>query len=103
MRKQIGLSMAVASKLYKAVLSKCYLVFGEFVSDYTQNIDRDYHHILKVHIEDGNEINVRNTFEFFKTTVHYEDPIIKQCKSLQRREQRSYEMNSGNADMDSKE
>eukprot|EP01084_Bolivina_argentea_P094409 169717_1 len=103
MRKQIGLSIPIASKLYKTILNKCYLVFGEFISDYTQNIDRDYHHILKVHIEYGNESNVRNTFEFFKTVVHFKDPIIKQCKSLQRREERCYEMNLANTDINRKE
>eukprot|EP01084_Bolivina_argentea_P201696 344729_1 len=98
MRESIQLPTSVGRKLYNEILKKCSVTFTEFVSDYTQNVDRLYHHIFKIHIQEGNEDNIRNTFEFYKTVVHYNDLIVKKCASLKRREERANVMNSHTTD-----
>eukprot|EP01084_Bolivina_argentea_P094408 169716_1 len=66
--------------------------FGRFVSDFdADNVIRDYHHILSVHIKNGTKTTIENVFRFFETSIHFDDKashVKKQCRSLTRKEQR---------------
>eukprot|EP01084_Bolivina_argentea_P294497 506720_1 len=108
-KKLTGIKPAVSVKLYKKinlslkVLAQIYQ-WGKLSADITKhNIDQDYHHILKWHIEHGNQNSIKNTFRFFSTVVHYEDESSQaaQCVSIKRVQKTEKELNSQNI-MDTK-
>eukprot|EP01084_Bolivina_argentea_P171387 296937_1 len=49
-------------------------------------IEKDYYHILRSHIHNGNKSSIENVFKFFNTTVHYDEPPSEKqkCKSIKR-------------------
>eukprot|EP01084_Bolivina_argentea_P130100 229697_1 len=68
--------------------------FGKLLSDLNLNIiDKDYHHILKSHIHEGNKNSIKNVFRFFNIVVHYEDANIDNCVSLKREQIRTIDRN----------
>eukprot|EP01083_Nonionella_stella_P012267 34798_1 len=70
------------------------LQFGEYLSNLNINaVDRDYHHILKTHIHNGNKHNITNVFRFFGSVIHYRDThkVIAKCRSVQRKADRANE------------
>eukprot|EP01084_Bolivina_argentea_P258121 435025_1 len=62
-----------------------------FLSDLDiHNIELDYHHILKIHLNNDNKIASENVFNFFSKAVHYDDNQIEiqQCVSSKRTNER---------------
>eukprot|EP01084_Bolivina_argentea_P136974 241244_1 len=73
--------------------------FGVFLSDLDLHvIDKDYYHISKSHINNGNKTSIKNALRFFECVVHYDDAKteIDECRSCKRREQRVNVLNSFN-------
>eukprot|EP01084_Bolivina_argentea_P177483 306906_1 len=69
--------------------------FGKFLTDLDfDSIDADYHHILRVHINEGNKITIENVFRFFETTCHWFDleDDIANCRSIKRKETRIHKL-----------
>eukprot|EP01083_Nonionella_stella_P112212 329793_1 len=63
--------------------------FGTFLSDLDmESVDRDYYHILRVHINGGDKTCIENCFRYFKRAVHYEDKPseIEECISVKRQD-----------------
>eukprot|EP01084_Bolivina_argentea_P079755 144595_1 len=70
--------------------------FGLFLSDANMNqVNDDYYHLLKTHINNGSKNSIKNVFRFFHRIVHYEDTgsEIEECRSNNRRESRINELN----------
>eukprot|EP01083_Nonionella_stella_P305591 1066588_1 len=68
--------------------------FGEFLSDLDMEcITNDYHHILKVHVSDGDKTWIENCFRFFELVHHYDKPT-DECRSVKRNENRRHRVNS---------
>eukprot|EP01084_Bolivina_argentea_P215085 365136_1 len=59
-------------------------------------VNKDYYHLLKVHINNGNKNSIKNSLRFFENVVHYEDTEtdIDNCRSAKRREDRVNKLNS---------
>eukprot|EP01084_Bolivina_argentea_P309521 535397_1 len=99
-----------SGKLYSAVANALKykaqtLQFGEFLSDLDMDIiEKDYHHILKSHINDGNKTTMKNAFLFFKAAVHFEDvdTEVAECHSVNRKEKRINKMHSKAIDEENK-
>eukprot|EP01083_Nonionella_stella_P297760 1010941_1 len=71
--------------------------FGEFLSDLDiEGITNDYHHVLKVHIREGESQQIENCLRFFKYAVHFEDKAteINECRSVKRKDKRRYRLNT---------
>eukprot|EP01084_Bolivina_argentea_P302072 521342_1 len=108
-QKHTRITMALAGKLYVGIRNKIKEQaqteqFGTFLTNL--HVDNDYHHILKCHINEGNKITIKNTFQFFSTVVHYDDKEteIEECKSFKRRKERinsliSEDSNNKNVDI----
>eukprot|EP01083_Nonionella_stella_P241273 842644_1 len=95
---KIGLGLRLYSKIMKSAKQKAHTrAFGVFLSDIHMDVvDRDYHHILNVHIHKGTKDTIKNAFRFFNTLVHYSDTddVIKQCRSVHRRGNRVRQLHS---------
>eukprot|EP01084_Bolivina_argentea_P253461 425742_1 len=86
-----------SAKIYKSLSNKLKQIaqtqqYGEFLCKLnSQMIDKDYHHILKFHVNNGNKITIENVFRFFGKVVHYNDTPTekKECRSIKRREKRA--------------
>eukprot|EP01084_Bolivina_argentea_P262863 444710_1 len=86
---------AVAAKLHKSVKQKLlYHARNQKFENFLPNlnideIEKDYYHVTKMHIYDGNVNTMKNAFLFFAIVVHYEDDRSVDedinCKLLQRR------------------
>ena len=62
--------------------------FGECLSDLdARNVQELYQHVLDIHINNGNEQSIKNTFQFFANIVHCQGKAVD-CKSCQRIETR---------------
>eukprot|EP01084_Bolivina_argentea_P003991 7563_1 len=85
------------NKITKSLKRKARLQkFEMFVANVDiELINKDYYHILKSHINDGNKETMKNVFRFFATVVHYEDTSaeIEECGSFNRRQHRVNDMN----------
>eukprot|EP01084_Bolivina_argentea_P265252 449530_1 len=71
--------------------------FGKYISELNiEDVLKDYHHILKSHINNGNAETIKNAFLFFGNTVHYEDTgsEIENCASFKRRQARATEIDT---------
>eukprot|EP01083_Nonionella_stella_P069112 184071_1 len=69
------------------------LQFDEYLSDLDMDtVDKDYHHILKSHIQNGSKNNIKNAFLFFGKVVHFRDKVTAACKSLQRKADRAKQL-----------
>eukprot|EP01084_Bolivina_argentea_P050092 92104_1 len=101
-KKHTKIKAAVSGKLYRSINESLKRTvqkeqFGQFLSDLQMDdIFQDYHHILKTHINNGNKNTIKNTFEYFKTVVHYDDlpSEVEECASCKRRENRTKTLNS---------
>eukprot|EP01084_Bolivina_argentea_P320146 555449_1 len=94
-KKATKMSTSAAARLYSKIKTALKQAaqrkqFGKFLSDLDlNNIDHDYHHILKIHITDGNKNSIKNVFRMFNTAIHYEDSdSIENCVSLKRQQHR---------------
>eukprot|EP01083_Nonionella_stella_P091314 255288_1 len=66
--------------------------FGEFLSEVDMDvITKDYHHILKVHVREGDKACIENCFRYFAYAVHFEDKSTetKECRSVKRNQVRT--------------
>eukprot|EP01083_Nonionella_stella_P073619 199220_1 len=85
-RIHVGTGKKLYTKIYDALQKKIQrMQFVEFLSELdVDRISKDYHHVLKVHMDNGSKRNVENSRRFFQHTVHYEDTAseIAQCMSL---------------------
>ena len=96
-RKRTKLIPALGNKIYKIVESKLkYLAqkqqYGQFIDDTDiEMIDHEFHHILKVHIKEGNLNTIKNVFRFYGRIIHYDDTEQQtaKCRSLERRKERA--------------
>ena len=82
----------VNNKLKRIAQTKQY---GEFINNLEMNqIDIDYYHILKIHINQGNRNTIKNTFKYFSTIIHHEDSSkeASECISIERRKERVYRL-----------
>eukprot|EP01083_Nonionella_stella_P069118 184085_1 len=99
-REITQLNFGVTGKLYsetKKILKKKTqkLQFGQFLSDLDLNqVDTDYHHILRSHIVHGTKDSIKNVFRFFNSIVHYEDTEDTKCVSLKREQKRMIDKNT---------
>eukprot|EP01083_Nonionella_stella_P194395 717032_1 len=61
-----------------------------------ERITQDYHHILKVHIREGDKTCIENCFRYFDYAVHFEDEPaeIEQCRSAKRKEDRMHDLSA---------
>eukprot|EP01083_Nonionella_stella_P175247 609787_1 len=61
-------------------------------------VDRDYRHILDIHVQKGDGTSVRNVFEFFNHVAHWDasEKDIKECRSFKRRSDRMRGMKEEN-------
>ena len=92
-RSNTGILPAFAARIYKKIIAELReeaqkRQFGEFLKKTEMDIiDLDYHHILRLHINNGNRRTIQNVFEFFGTALHYDDKAsqIPHCRSLIRR------------------
>eukprot|EP01083_Nonionella_stella_P225979 802966_1 len=89
-----SLKLGSVVKLYSAVLKSLKdcaqtVQFGRFLSDFISgSIDNDYHHILELHIKNGDKTTMENVFRFFDCVLHYNDSSAsKQCPSITRMEE----------------
>eukprot|EP01084_Bolivina_argentea_P218987 371504_1 len=103
MKKYCKIKLATGTQLYKkikhSITKKAQICqFGQFLVDLDMNaINKDYHHILKLHINHGNKITIKNSLRFFQRVVHYEDTYsddVDECRSCKRRQQRVNALNS---------
>eukprot|EP01084_Bolivina_argentea_P257015 432915_1 len=86
------IKLAPISRLYKEIDASLKKLaqehqFGEFFANINMNqIDADYHHILKLHINNGNQTIIKNVFRFFSASVHFVEvhSEIENCVSVQR-------------------
>eukprot|EP01083_Nonionella_stella_P001119 3241_1 len=64
-----------------------------------ETVDRDYRHILEIHIENGDKTSVTSVFKFFNHILHWNDnpTQIEECKSLERMIDRIEAMNDKSA------
>eukprot|EP01083_Nonionella_stella_P124982 377789_1 len=65
--------------------------YGHFLSSLDMDrIDKDYHHILRVHINEGNRNTIENVFRFFELALHNYDgeSDIVNCISIKRAQTR---------------
>eukprot|EP01084_Bolivina_argentea_P226287 382247_1 len=96
-----NINLAIGSKLYKLTMKRLkektqQAQFGKFISEIDSKlIDKNYHHILHSHINNGNKLSRENVFRFYEKIVHYEDldSEKKECSSFKRREQRTNRLN----------
>eukprot|EP01083_Nonionella_stella_P102453 291478_1 len=88
-----GYGALVWKKINKTLTQQAQkLQFGDYLSSLDMNVvDKDYHHILKVHIHNGNKHNITNVFRFFGKVVHYCDTseVVAKCPSVQRKADRA--------------
>eukprot|EP01084_Bolivina_argentea_P293825 505442_1 len=89
-KTKANIGKATGVKLFKAIYQALKKITDTaFFTDLNINeIDRDYHHILKSH---SNKISIQNMFEFFGIAVHYNDiqtDLEERCASLKRAKQR---------------
>eukprot|EP01084_Bolivina_argentea_P064295 117284_1 len=86
LKTEAKLGTALGAKLLTATKKRLKNV-AFFTEMNNNNIDRDYYHILKSHINEGDKISTINLFEFFRIAVHYDDPqtdLETQCISFKR-------------------
>eukprot|EP01083_Nonionella_stella_P149649 475630_1 len=85
-----------AVKLFNPVKKKLKSIahqeqFGVYLSslDITQ-IDKDYDHIWRIHINQGNRVTIQNVFRFFALTLHFCDGHNEHvnCRSAKRTQKR---------------
>eukprot|EP01084_Bolivina_argentea_P265257 449545_1 len=101
-KKHTKMSLGIGGKLYTKIIKTLRqtaqtLEFGKFLSDYDINaVDKDYYHILRIHINSGDKNIIKNTFRFFQSVVHMEDleTDIIACRSVKRRTDRMNEIKS---------
>eukprot|EP01084_Bolivina_argentea_P112047 199855_1 len=101
---------AQIGKLYSQVMKTLKTVaqqeeFGHFLNDLEMNnVNKDYYHILKVHINEGDKDSIQNCFRFFEKVVHSEDTAteILECRSVKRREERVDQLNTDDIRTDEK-
>eukprot|EP01084_Bolivina_argentea_P208637 355637_1 len=99
--KQTPIKMCSAAKLFKFINTALKNAAQKTEYKHVLNFDIDildehYHHILNEHIINGDITTVENIFRFFTKTIHFEDTPtqVKQCKSINRREQRADALSS---------
>eukprot|EP01084_Bolivina_argentea_P296076 509873_1 len=103
-KKHTNIQPAFITKIHKRILIALKTKtqkdeFGTFLSELNINqIDNDYHHILKSHIHCGNKNKIKNTFRYFQNIVHCEDTPtqIDKCRSVERRIDREKDISSRN-------
>eukprot|EP01083_Nonionella_stella_P219455 786117_1 len=96
--KPLGIKMGLGATLHKEIKNALQIKarqiefgpeFGAFLSSCIKSVQKDYHHVLRSHIQSDLFEPIKNCFLFFRTTVHYTDPISaserKNCISCQRR------------------
>eukprot|EP01083_Nonionella_stella_P071341 191557_1 len=107
-KKEGGVSLPIALKLYDTIFYSLKqraqtAQFGEFLSDLDMDcITKDYYHIQKVHMREGDTVHIENCLRYFAYAVHFEDhPTEKdECRSVKRKQRR---MKHFNTDLDSKQ
>eukprot|EP01084_Bolivina_argentea_P299604 516448_1 len=68
--------------------------FGKFFNETEANeVDDAYHHIIHIHIKNGNRMTKENVFRYFQTLIYC---VQDDCSSLSRHEQRVHETNDFN-------
>eukprot|EP01083_Nonionella_stella_P005178 15024_1 len=85
-----------AVKLFTSVKNRLKTIahqkeFGNFLSSLdVDRIDKDYHHIERVHINKGNPVTIENVFRFFELSLHFCDgeSELVHCKSVKRAQAR---------------
>eukprot|EP01083_Nonionella_stella_P091309 255283_1 len=106
-KTSISLAPSMALKLYDKILYSLKqkaqtMQFGKFLSDIDiEQITKDYHHILEVHIHEGDKTCIENCFRYFEYAVHFEDEPteIEQCRSAKRNEERMHRFNTNDHDL----
>eukprot|EP01084_Bolivina_argentea_P076417 138492_1 len=110
-KAQTKLKPAFGAKIYSAIKKRLNTAtqnkqFGRFISD--SNVDcmnKDYHHILKIHINYGNKEAIKSVFQFFQQVVHFEDvkDEIEKCRSFKRTQDRTNKLIVNASNMKDKE
>eukprot|EP01084_Bolivina_argentea_P201800 344891_1 len=106
LKQNANVKLAAAAKLYRKIRTQLLhkaqqMQFGDFISKVNiDDIERDYHHILQIHICNNNATYAQNTYKFFGKVIHYDDAPseIEKCLSFHRRETRTKQMRLQNKD-----
>eukprot|EP01083_Nonionella_stella_P150521 479624_1 len=95
-KTSLPMSLKLYDKILYAMKQKAQTQqFGEFLSDLDmERITQDYHHILKVHIREGDKTCIENCFRYFEYAVHFDDNAFQkeQCRSAKRKEDRIHQV-----------
>eukprot|EP01084_Bolivina_argentea_P297487 512520_1 len=100
-KKLTNIKPALSGRLYLQLMKKIKHAaqskqYGQYLYDLDiDSIDIHHHHILESHIKNGDKDTVKNIFQFFAMIVHYEDTDtqVKQCRSVNRTQQRRDKVN----------
>eukprot|EP01083_Nonionella_stella_P120906 362797_1 len=101
-RKSKNVKISLGVRLYDHIMQSLKAKaqtkeFGRFLSDIDMyQVNTDYHHILNIHINKGTKTTVKNVFRFFEYVVHSDDADNdkKECRSIQRRQDRVAQLTS---------
>merc|ERR1719295_528498 len=110
-RRQFSVAICKSTKIKRAAVSRLFgqmkkalqllaqrAQFGEFLSTVDgRELDRMFHHIKKVHINEGSESSIKSVFQLFSCLLHHgdDDTAISKCRSTKRSDERTKNRQSG--------